>query len=262
MRTTILALALGATGATGWISGALTSAAWAQAAHTPAPPAYVAAAVADHDRPQDDVDRDAARKPAELVAFARIRPGDRVADIMPGKGYFTRIFAKAVGGKGEVYAVMPQELADKAPKALDAAKSIPGPAFGNVSVLVQPTAGFAPPKPLDVAWTSQNYHDVVGFFGADKAAAMDAAVFKALKPGGYFIVIDHAAPAGSGATDATTLHRIDEAFVKQQVEAAGFRLDGESAVLRNPADGRDLKVFDPSIRGKTDQFVLRFKKPG
>jgi predicted methyltransferase len=227
-----------------------------------APPAYVAAAVAAADRPKEDSDRDALRKPAAMVVFAGIKPGDKVADIMPGGGYFTRIFSRIVGPKGHVYAVIPTELAQASPTAADAPNALAAnPAYGNISVVLGPTAALSAPAPLDVAWTSQNYHDLYGFFGADKAAAFDAAVFKMLKPGGVFIVIDHAAAAGTPDASVKVLHRIDEAVVKAQVQAAGFRLESESNLLANPADTHAQPVFAPAIRGRTDQFVLKFRKP-
>jgi predicted methyltransferase len=112
----------------------------------------------------------------------------------------------------------------------------------------------------DVAWTTENYHDLYGLLGADGMLAYDKAVFAALKPGGVFLVSDHVALPG--AADApTTLHRIDPAIVRAQLVAAGFVPDGESDALHNPADDHTLKVFDPSIRGKTDQFMFRFRKP-
>jgi predicted methyltransferase len=118
------------------------------------------------------------------------------------------------------------------------------------------------PEPVDLVFTAQNYHDYHDpFMGPVDMAGFDKRVYDALKPGGLFVVIDHAAPAGSGLADTDTLHRIDPAVVKQEVEAAGFVFDGESDALRNPADAHDLKVFDKSIRGHTDQFVYRFRKP-
>jgi predicted methyltransferase len=181
---------------------------------------------------------------------------------VPGGGYFTRIFAKAVGPRGHVYAVVPAELVQKKSSMADPVKAIAAePGYGDVTVLVQPTAGIAAPAKLDMAFTAQNYHDIYGFFGADNAEAFDKAVFAALKPGGVFIVIDHVAPAGSGGADATTLHRIDPETVKSQVEAAGFRLEAQSPLLANPADDHQVKVFDPAIRGHTDQFVFKFRKP-
>lgn len=223
----------------------------------------VASAIAAPDRPAADTARDADRKPAALLAFAGIAPGQTVADILPGGGYFTRIFSKLVGPAGHVDAVIPAEILQVAPKAADATRAIAAePGYANVAVVVSPAAELAVPAPVDVAWTSQNYHDVYGFDGPAAAAAFDAAVFRMLKPGGTFIVIDHAAAPGSGDIPEKTLHRIDPAIVKAQVAAAGFVLVGESDALRNPADDHSLKVFDPAIRGHTDQFVLRFRKPG
>jgi predicted methyltransferase len=245
MKTALLALAL------------VTASVCAVAADTP-PASYVTAAVAASSRPKEDTDRDALRKPAELIAFAGIKPGDRVADILPGGGYFTRIFSGVVGPKGHVFAVLPTEFAQKFPKAADGLKAL---ATGNVSAVIKPTASIAAPEPLDVAWTSDNYHDVYGFFGKEQAAAFDVAVYKALKPGGVFIIVDHAAKAGASDTSTTTLHRIDPAIVKAQAAAAGFVLEAESPLLQNPADTHEAKIFDPAIRGHTDQFVFKFRKP-
>ncbi len=226
------------------------------------PPDPIAAAVASPDRPAEDVARDALRKPADLVAFAGLKPGDTVADIMPGQGYFSRIFSRVVGPQGHVYEIVPAELAQVAPPAVAAAKALAAaPAYANISLLIEPTAAIGAPVPLDLAWTSDNYHDLYGFFGAAQAETLDKAVFKALKPGGVFIVIDHVASPGTSDTSAKTLHRIDPETVKAQVLAAGFVLDRESAALRNPADAHDLVVFSPKIRGRTDQFVFRFRKP-
>lgn len=224
--------------------------------------AAINAAIASPDRPPADTQRDAQRKPAELLAFAGIKPGDQVADIMPGNGYFTRIFSKVVGPDGRVFAVVPTEFLKLAPKAAGNAQAIhTEPAYANVQALTTPAATLTTPAPLDVAWTSDNYHDVYGFLGADTAAQLDAGVFKALKPGGVFIVIDHVAKAGTSGTSAHTLHRIDPETVKAQALAAGFTLEAESTVLRNPADAHDVVIFSPVIRGHTDQFVLKFRKP-
>jgi predicted methyltransferase len=115
---------------------------------------------------------------------------------------------------------------------------------------------------VDVAFTVQNYHDYPDkFMGPTDPAILDKDVFAALKPGGTYIVIDHVAEAGSGLRDTDTLHRIDPALVKRQVEAAGFEYVDESDVLRNPADDHTLKVFDPTVRGHTDQFAYKFRKP-
>jgi predicted methyltransferase len=227
-----------------------------------APPANLAAAVADAGRPQTDKDRDAERKPLEMLEFLKIKPGQEVVDLMPGGGYFTRLFSVAVGPKGKVYAFLPSEMAKFSKTPVPASGSSPDPAHPNVTLLVAPIAAFAIPEPADVIWTSQNYHDLHDpFMGPADMTAFNAAVFKALKPGGHFVVLDHAAPDGSGLASTNTTHRIDAAVVKKEVTAAGFIYEGESKVLRNPADPRTALVFDKSIRGHTDQFVYKFRKP-
>ena len=224
-------------------------------------PAYVKAAVNDAARPADDVKRDADRKPAAMLVFAGIRPGLRVMDLIPGGGYFNRIFAKAVGPNGYVYAFQPTEL-DHFFKGKEPPVVAVAAAYPNVSVIHAPVNALVAPESLDVVWTSQNYHDLKDdFFKPADTALVNKAVYDALKPGGLYIVLDHSAEKGSGLRDTDTLHRIDEAVVKKEVEAAGFKLIGESNVLRNPKDTRTVKVFDPSIRGHTDQFILKFRKP-
>lgn len=226
-------------------------------------PANIAAAVADPARPEADRTRDANRKPAECLAFAGVKPGYRVADLIPGGGYFTRIFSVAVGPKGYVYAYLPSDLDAHLKKRSPVYAIAADPHYSNVSVIHAPVAKFVTPEKLDLVWTSQNYHDLHDpFFGPADIPAVNKAIYDSLKPGGIFIVLDHAAQPGSGLRDTNTLHRIDEASVKKEVEAAGFKLVAESNMLRNPADNHTLKVFDPSIRGKTDQFILKFRKPG
>jgi predicted methyltransferase len=243
-------------------AGAL--AAWQGAAAVfPSIPRFIVKAVADPGRPKADTDRDDERKPADMLVFAQVKPGQRVVDFMPGGGYFTRLFSVAVGPKGRVYAFFPAELA-KFTRAgpLPANGSQPDKDHPNVFALVAPADIFATPEPVDMVWTSQNYHDLHDpFMGPVDMKAFDTAVFNSLKPGGIFVVLDHAAPDGSGTSDTNTLHRIDEAAVKSEVTSVGFVLDAESDVLRNPADPRTALVFDKSIRGHTDQFILRFRKP-
>ena len=225
-------------------------------------PASIAAALTAPDRPKADTDRDALRHPAALIAFAGVKSGGQVADLMPGKGYFTRIFSNVVGPTGHVYAIVPAELAAVAPKIPEAMKALAAdPAFANVTSLTLPAASVRAPVLLDLAWTSDNYHDLYGYFGAAQAAAFDHAVFAALKPGGTFVIEDHVAEPGSGARDAGALHRIDPELVRKEVTSVGFIFAGETQVLRNPADNHTLKVFDPAIRGHTDQFVMKFRKP-
>jgi predicted methyltransferase len=219
-------------------------------------PDYVAKAVADPGR-ADDAKNDSRRKAAEIVAFCGARPGDKVLELIPGGGYFTRVFSKVVGARGSVYAVQPMEYDEKPDKVQALAKD-----YGNVAVLMQPAAKLTAPQPVDIVFTSQNYHDYPDkFMGPTDPAILNAAVFAVLKPGGVYVIVDHSAEPGSGLRDTDTLHRIDEATVKQQVLAAGFEYVGDSDVLRNKADDRTTNVFNPAIRGRTDQFVFKFRKP-
>jgi len=229
-----------------------------------APSANITAAVSDKARPAADVARDVNRKPAEMLDFAGVKPGMTVVDLIPGGGYFTRIFSKAVGPKGTVYALggPPRPVTDPAkPPPTPAQDTIAAdPNYANVKSIHQPLASISIPTPADVVWTSQNYHDVKNAPNADMLA-FNKAIYNALKPGGVYVVLDHVAnPGDPGSTK--TLHRIDPAVVRQEVEAAGFKFDGESKVLANPADPHTANVFDPSVRGHTDQFILRFRKPG
>ena len=230
------------------------------AAH--AAPSAIDAAIADTTRPAADRARDAERKPAEMLAFAGVKPGMVVVDMLPGGGYFTRLFSDVVGPSGKVVAYVPDEMYAGRPKSLDAVTAIAAePAHANVQPTHNPALAPGPANAVDVVWTSQNYHDLHNVPGLD-LVAFNKAIYASVRPGGVYVVLDHSAPAGSGVTDTNTLHRIDEAVVRKEVEAAGFVFDGESKVLANPADPRTSKVFDPSIRGHTDQFVLRFRKPG
>jgi predicted methyltransferase len=227
-------------------------------------PKYITAAVADSARPEADQKRDADRKPAECLAFAGLKPGSQVAELIPGSGYFTRILSVAVGPKGHVYALPPPKRADAPPDAPDRSAAVRAiaadPHYSNVSVSELNLKEAGLPANVDLVWTSQNYHDFHNVPNLD-LAGFNKAIFDALKPGGVFIVLDHVAEAGSGARDTSTLHRIDPETVKKEVVAAGFKFDGESDILRNPNDPHTAKVFDPSIRGKTDQFILKFSKP-
>jgi len=232
----------------------------AGAVAAPVPPA-ITAAVNDAARPASDTARDAMRKPAAMLVFAGIKPGLKVMDMIPGGGYFTRLFAKAVGPTGYVYAYEPAEF-DSFSKGKPAPIVAVAALYPNVSVIHAPINALVAPEPLDVVWTAQNYHDMKdSFFAPADTALVNKAVFAALKPGGLYIVLDHSAPKGSGVADTDTLHRIDEAVVKKEVEAAGFKLVGENNALRNRADPRTALVFDKSIRGHTDQFILKFRKP-
>ena len=227
------------------------------------PPAYIAAAIADPARPADDRALDGGRKPADVLAFAGIKPGEKVVDLMPGAGYYTRVFSKIVGTKGMVYAVQPVEMDKAAPKGLQSLKGFAStPGYQNVSVLVQPIAALSLPQHVDLVWTSQNYHDLHDpFMGSPDVARFNKAIFDALKPGGVYIVLDHAAAAGSGVSRTDDLHRIDPAVVKAEVTAAGFEYLGESDALRQAGDDHSMPAFDKVMRGKTDRFIYKFRKP-
>jgi predicted methyltransferase len=225
-------------------------------------PSNIANAVADQNRPDEDRQRDADRKPAEVLTFVGIKNGEKVADFIPGTGYFSRILSSAVGPQGHVYGFVPSEFANFKKQPLPPNGSMPYPQFKNVSVIAAPINDFAVPEPLDLVWISLNYHDLHDpFLAPADLAKINKAVFASLKPGGRYVIIDHAAAAGSGLRDTNTLHRIDEASVKSEVEAAGFKLEGESDLLHNAGDPRTANVRDPTIRGKTDQFILKFRKP-
>jgi len=231
-------------------------------AAAPAVKPYLAKALADPAR-GDMQAVDAKRHTAELMAFSGVKPGDKVADLIPGSGLFTRVFAKVVGPKGRVYMVWPNEYAQEAARDVAASDALAADkAYGNISVLKEPANAFSAPEKLDLVFTAQNYHDYPDkFMGKVDPVVFDKQVFAALKPGGVFLVIDHAAEAGSGMRDTDTLHRIDPATVRQQVTSVGFVFDGESKALANPADDHKKLVFDKAIRGQTDQFVYRFRKP-
>jgi predicted methyltransferase len=225
-----------------------------------AQPAYITAAVANPARPAADTARDPLRKPIDMMVFAQVKPGDHALELIPGGGYFERIFSGVVGPNGHVYEAIPAiGGSDASPKSNGIAAD---PHFTNITELNLTAPGdVAKNAPYDLIWTSQNYHDLHLTRLHIDIAALDAGLFKVLKPGGVFIIVDHAAELNSGTRDTDKMHRIDENLVKTEMKAAGFVLEAESDVLRNPADTHTLLVFDPAIRGHTDQFVLRFRKP-
>ena len=214
--------------------------------------AAVAAALADPAR-ADQAGDDERRQAAAVLAFSGVGPGDSVIDFLPGQGYWTRIFFGIVGPSGHVDAIWPSIAAKPAAKALPALQAR---ALANVTAELQATPFPTAAQPVDLFWTVQNYHDLP----AAGIAQFNAAVFKVLKPGGTYLGIDHADTAGAVPT-VPFKHRIDPAVVRSQVTAAGFRYVGSSSVLRNPADDHAKVVFDPAIRGHTDQFVFKFVKP-
>lgn len=218
-------------------------------------PANIAGAIADTNRPRGDVDLDARRKPAELLTFAGIKPGDQVLELVPGRGYMTRLLAKAVGPTGHVYPANLPTFNEALKTSVD--PIIASSAYGNVSKIEQPFSQFRVAEPLDVVWISENYHDFknMGMFSTD-TNAMNRAVFTALKPGGTYVISDYIAAAGSGTRDTQSLHRIDPEIIKQEVTAAGFMLEAESNALNNPSDN----LTERSRQGAS-QIMFRFRKP-
>ncbi len=223
-------------------------------------PSYVAAAVADKERPKDDTDRDADRHPAEIMTLTGVKPGDRVVDVGPGRtGYYTKIISRIVGASGKVIMFNPTWVAEKFPVAKEGPALLAKAGYANVEGSIQPMAEIKFDGPVDVIFMSQLYHDQI--WRKIDVAKMNKAIFDALKPGGVFFVIDHVGPGVTTVEQIDKSHRIEPALVKQQVLAAGFKLEAESDLLKNPADTHALNVFDPAIRGKTDQFVFKFTKP-
>lgn len=220
------------------------------------------AALADPARPATDRERDAARKPAELLAFAEVTPGEQVGDFVMGGGYVTRLLAAAVGPKGRVYAFQPAEFITFKKQYGDDQAAIDA-AYANVDAVAGPFAAPAFPAPLDTIITVQNFHDLyLKPFPEGTGDKASGALFAALKPGGTLVVVDHSAADGSGTSLSDSLHRIDKAAVVAALTKAGFTLEASSDLYKRSDDPRTTNVFDPAIRGKTDQFALRFRKPG
>jgi predicted methyltransferase len=228
---------------------------------TAALPDAIERAVADASRPETDRQLDLDRHPAEVLTFAGVEPGWMVADLTAGSGYYSRVLSTAVGELGHVWAQNPDWVADRFPEP-NAALGELAAERANMSHAVAPIADFANglDQPLDAFFMVLFYHDT-GWDGTDRAA-MNTAIFDALKPGGVYLVIDHRAPEGTGLEHVNTTHRIDEMLVRDEILAAGFELAAESEMLANADDPRDISVFDESIRRRTDRFALLFRKPG
>ena len=230
-----------------------------------AAPADVAAALATTGRPAEATKLDESRKPGEVLAFLGLEQGDRALDLFTGSGYYAEIMAKAVGPQGAVVAWEPANFVDEAGTRNFEALQGRAP---NVDLLVSPADALSlPERSFDFVLMHMIYHDLYWesaeykFPRVDPDAAL-AEVFAAVKPGGTVGVVDHvAAPGGDTREVVAKLHRIDPAVVRADFERAGFVFDGESALLRNPADDHAKLVFDPAVRGKTDRIVYRFRKP-
>jgi predicted methyltransferase len=235
-----------------------------QVAHAAGVPTIIKTAVADNARPDEDKQRDANRKPGETLTFADVKSGELIGELLPGGGYFSRIFSKVVGPKGHVFALVrprsPTAPADQPDRNAPIKALAADPNYSNISVAELVAGKVSLSAPVDLIFTAQNYHDLHNVPDLDMVA-FNKSVFDALKPGGLYVIVDHSAQAGSGSRDTGTLHRIDVNTVKQEVAAADFQLVASSDILKNTADERTAKVFDPTVRGKTDQFILEFRKP-
>ncbi len=203
---------------------------------------------------------------SELIRFARVDAGSTVIDVYPGDGDWTRLFSDIVGPEGKVYSFVPAEVAHFKNDPVGQMRTLAmEPGRENVDVVsADLVAMLNVTQPADVLWMHLFYHDLHTKLIQAKGATTDdfnRAVYERLKPGGSYVIMDHAAAAGSGAGDTQSLHRIDPASVREEVEAAGFVLDGESTILANTNDPHSSKVFDPSIKGETDRFAYRFVKP-
>lgn len=221
----------------------------------------IKAALADPARPAADVARDAARHPGELLTFAGVKPGMKVADFLMGSGYWTRILAAAVGPKGHVVAYQAAQFIAFRPAYADEQKAAVA-GYANVTPNSDSLATFNFGDPLDAIITVQNYHDMhLAQVPPGFAGVVAGKLFASLKPGGVLLVIDHVANSDPTFTAPQKLHRIDPAAARAEIEKAGFVFEGESELLANADDPHTALVFDPAIRGKTDQFVYKFRKP-
>jgi len=222
-------------------------------------PAYVTAALADPNRPANNKEGDSFRLPAETLAFSGVRPGMTVGEFYPGGGYFTRLLSDVVGPKGHVYGIENDRWKSsvEADQALVASGN-----WKNVSMDVQPFGTVRFPKPIDIAWVTQNYHDLkIAKYGIVDTLAFDRAVYAALKPGGIYFILDHQGAPGLSDAEIEKLHRINRDVVVKEVTSAGFKLVDEGNFLRRSGDDHTKPIFDESIRGKTDQYALKFVKP-
>jgi len=204
-------------------------------------------------------------KTSELTRFARVAAGSTVIDVYPGDGDWTRRFSGIVGPEGHIDCFVPAEVAHFKNDPLGRMQALAKePGRENVhAVSADLVAMPQATRAADVVWLHLFYHDLhtplMQAKGAT-AALFNRAVYERLKPGGFYVVVDHAAAAGAGAGDAPTLHRIEPASARAEIEAAGFVLDAESSMLAIEGDPHSSKVFDPSIKGRTDRFAYRFVK--
>lgn len=235
--------------------------------------AQIAAIVSSPDRTEADRENDKRRKPELMLAFFGLRPGMVALDVVAGGGYTTELLARGIGPNGKVFGqAQPRDPSRPVPAGArppgsgvlerQARLASTGVSAAPVTLALRPLANPVPPEladgKLDVVTLMFNYHDL-GPLGEGRAQ-MNRAIFAALKPGGVYIIADHSGRPGTAISESTTLHRIEEAFLRSEVEAAGFRLLASGSFLRNPADPRDKETPEPPMA--KDEFVLKFVKPG
>ena len=219
----------------------------------------ISKAVADPARPKQDRDADAIRLPGETLAFAGIKPGMVVGELFPGGGYFTRMISDAVGPTGKVYALETTRWKG----AVEADQKMAAePGRGNVVLSASAFGEFPAPEKFDLFWITQNYHDLhIKEYGNVDMAVFNKRVFDSLKPGGTYFILDHQAVGPMDDAAIAKVHRIAKAQLIAEVEAAGFKLVDEGRFLNRPGDDHTRSIFDKEIRGKTDQYALKFVKP-
>lgn len=220
-------------------------------------PSFVRAAIADPHRPARDVAADALRDPVDTLAFAGVKPGMSIVEMFPGGGYYTRLLSDIVGPKGHVLGIENAgwKGAVKADQAL-----LREPGRARVQIKAEAFGAMDAPRPVDLVWITQNYHDLkIAEYGQVDIAAFNREVFQALKPGGVYFILDHQANPGTTLAQTAKLHRVEKAQVIKEVTAAGFRLVDEGTFLRRSDDDHTRPIFD--LKGKTDQYALKFVKP-
>lgn len=219
----------------------------------------IAAAIADAARPKSDRDADALRAPAATIAFAGIKPGMVIGELYPCGGYFSRLLGDVVGPGGKIYGLETTrwkgcEPADR--------KMAAEPGRKNISINAAPFGAFSLPEKVDLFWITQNYHDLhIKTYGAVDMMAFNKHVFESLKPGGIYFILNHQANPGLSVDDIAKLHRIEKSQVIREVTAAGFKLVAEGDFLHRAGDDHTKPIFDTAIRGKTDQYALKFRRP-
>ena len=227
--------------------------------HNKTVPDYIRNALDSPNRPDTDKERDEIRKIAELMEFFAVQPGQRVADLMASRGYIAGLLAEIVGSEGIVFAQNSEALLKRFKGQDPTAERIAQFDLSNMVAITIELEELKFPEPLDAIFSFMFYHDTV-WVGTDRAR-MNAAIFRALKPGGTFAVVDHHTAPGAGVSQAQDLHRIERQVVIDEVTTAGFELEDETALLENPDDPLDAMVFDKSIKDHTHKFVLKFRKP-